>query len=125
MYMVFYSLMIVSFAILGSSIIKIPEGTVFDENTENYNSLSKMVFIMYICSTHDSYPDNQLLAVQQSQYYYGFFIAFIFLNMFLYSSIPGSLLFNTFIETRSKIILIDEIKMQHNMILAFVSLGET
>ena len=44
--------------------------------------------------------------------------------MFLFSSIPGSLLFDSFIETRSKYILVDEIKMQHSLILAFISLGD-
>jgi len=44
--------------------------------------------------------------------------------MFLFSSIPGSLLFDAYINTRSKYILIDEIKMQHSLILAFISLGE-
>jgi len=45
--------------------------------------------------------------------------------MFLFSSIPGSLLFDSYINTRSKYILIDEIKMQHSLILAFISLGDT
>lgn len=45
--------------------------------------------------------------------------------MFLFSSIPASLLFDSYIETRSKYILLDEIKMQHSLILAFISLGDT
>lgn len=53
-----------------------------------------------------------------------FFLLFVFLNMFLFSSIPASLLFDSYIETRSKYILLDEIKMQHSLILAFISLGE-
>lgn len=46
------------------------------------------------------------------------------MNMFLYTSIPGSLVFDLFRETRSKIILIDEAKMQHSLLIAFISLGE-
>jgi hypothetical protein len=87
-------------------------------------SLNRMIFIVYVTATYDSYPDNQLVALRQSIWYYAFFIIFIFLNMFLYSSIPGSLIFNKFRSTRSKIILIDEIKQQHSMILAYVTLGE-
>jgi hypothetical protein len=49
---------------------------------------------------------------------------FIFLNMFLFSSIPGSLIYLKFRETRSKIILLDEIRQQHSLILAFVTLAE-
>ena len=45
--------------------------------------------------------------------------------MFVFSSIPGSLLFDSYISSRSKYILIDEIKMQHSLILTFVSLGES
>jgi len=42
----------------------------------------------------------------------------------MFSSIPGSLIFETYRETRSKLILLDEIKMQNSLIVAFVSLGE-
>lgn len=44
--------------------------------------------------------------------------------MFLFSSIPGSLIYLKFRDTRSKIILIDEIRQQHSLILAFVTLAE-
>lgn len=44
--------------------------------------------------------------------------------MFLFSSIPGSLIYMKFRETRSKIILLDEIRQQHSLILAFVTLAE-
>ncbi len=66
-----------------------------------------MIFIVYVTATYDSYPDNQLVALRSSIYFYAFFIVFIFLNMFLYSSIPGTLIFDKFRKTRSKIILID------------------
>lgn len=44
--------------------------------------------------------------------------------MFLFSSIPGSLIYSKFRQTRSKILLIDEIRQQHSLILAFVTLAE-
>lgn len=46
------------------------------------------------------------------------------MNMFLFSSIPGSLIYLKFRQTRSKIILIDEIRQQHSLIIAFVTLAE-
>lgn len=74
-------------------------------------------------STYDSYPDNQLIAIRQSIYIYAFFVIFIFLNVFFFVTIPATIVFNSFRETRSKIILIDEIKQQHSLIMSFVSLG--
>lgn len=46
------------------------------------------------------------------------------MNMFLFSSIPGSLIYLRYRDTRSKILLIDEIRQQHSLILAFVTLAE-
>lgn len=83
-----------------------------------------MIFSMYVLSSYDAYPDNQIPAIQSSFPIYWFFILFIFLNVFLFVTIPTTILFNSFRQTRSKIILIDEIKQQHSLILAFVSLGE-
>lgn len=49
---------------------------------------------------------------------------FIIFNVFFFVTIPTSIFFNSFRETRSKILLIDEIKQQHSLIMCFVSLGE-
>jgi hypothetical protein len=83
-----------------------------------------MIFITYVLGTYDVYPDNQLPAIRSQLYYYWLFILFIFLNMFIFSSIPGSLIFDIFRETRSKLLLIDETKMQNSLIVAFVTLGD-
>ena len=83
-----------------------------------------MIFIMYVLSSYDGFPETQFPAIRESFGIYWFFILFIFLNNFLFLTIPTTILFNSFRETRSKIILIDEIKQQHSLILAFVSLGE-
>ena len=104
--------------------IEVPAGTVTDTFTNNYSSLSHMIFIVYVNGSYDAFPDNQLLAFSISQWFEAFFLLFVFLNMFLFSSIPSSLLFDCYIETRSKYILLDEIKMQHSLVLAFVSLGD-
>ena len=62
----------------------------------NYSSLSTMIFIVYVTATYDSYPDNQVLVIQNSEFNYIFFILFVFMNMFLFSSIPGSIIYLKF-----------------------------
>lgn len=56
-----------------------------------------MIFIVYVMGTYDAYPDNQIPAIQSNTFYYGIFILFIFLNMFIFTSIPGSIVFDKFI----------------------------
>lgn len=124
MFVVFEIVIVLLFALVGNILIDVPQGTTTDPFTNNYSSLSHMIFIIYVTGSYDAFPDNQLVAFQISQWFKLFFLGFVFLNMFLFSSIPGSLLFDCFIETRSKYILLDEIKMQHSLILAFVSLGD-
>jgi hypothetical protein len=58
-------------------------------------------------SSYDSYPDNQLVAIRQNNAYYAIFIVFILLNVFFFVVIPATLIFNSFRDTRSKILLID------------------
>jgi len=43
--------------------------------------------------------------------------------MFLFASIPGTIFYNKFRETRSKYVIIDEIKQQNSLILAFITLA--
>jgi uncharacterized SAM-binding protein YcdF (DUF218 family) len=90
----------------------------------NYNDLGKMIYQVYAVGTYDFYPDNQILAVQNYQPNYIFFIVFIFFNLFLFTPIPGGLIYNKFRENRSKYIIVDEIKQQHSLILAFVTLAQ-
>lgn len=117
----FYVVIILSFAIVGSKLLNVvPDGS--DDYRMNYTSVDKNIFITYVLATYDSYPDNQMDAIQQFMPNYFYFILFVFLNMFLFSSIPGSLIYTQFKETRSKIILLDEMKQQHSLILAFVTL---
>lgn len=52
-----------------------------------------MIFMSYVTATYDSYPDNQLLAIQNYEPNYIYYIVFIFLNMFVFSSIPGSVIY--------------------------------
>ena len=95
-----------------------------DEYLNNYNNMSRMIYFVYGMGTWDYYPDFQLLAVQNFEANYIFFIVFIFFNMFLFAAIPGAVIYNKFRETRSRYIIFDEIKQQHSLILAFVTLAQ-
>lgn len=79
---------------------------------------------MYGVATYDFFPDFQILATQNYEPNYIFYAVFVFLNMFLFASIPGAVIYNKFRETRSRYILVDEIKQQHSLILAFVTLAK-
>ena len=83
-----------------------------------------MIFSMYILSSFDNYPDNEWFSIQNYKPNYIFFVVFIFLNYFLFTIIPGSLVYNKFRETWSKLILINELKQQHSLIIAFVTLAQ-
>ena len=81
---------------IGNQIIIIPDNINYDDYTQNYGDLGKMIFTMYVLSSYDAYPDNQIPAIQSSFAIYGFFILFIFLNVFLFVTIPTTILFNSF-----------------------------
>ena len=130
-YMVFFGFIIFLWALLGSRALtfkpafrdpEFPETV--DPYKNNYSDLGNMIFVMYVLATYDSYPDNEILAVQNYPPNYIMFVIFIFMNMFLFSSIPGSLIYIRFKQTRSKIILMEEVRQQHSLILAFVTLSD-
>lgn len=81
----------------------------YDNFTGNYPELGKAIFIMYVLTTFDAYPDNQLVAIRINIWIYAFFIIFIFLNALFFVTIPTNVLLNSIKETRSKTIIIDEI----------------
>lgn len=62
-------LVVVGFALIGSIIIQVPEDTVVDTFTSNYDDLGHMVFITYVTGSYDSFPDNQLLAFTISKWF--------------------------------------------------------
>lgn len=78
---------------------------------------------MYVLTTFDAYPDNQLVAIRVTIWIYAFFILFIFLNALFFVTIPTNILLNSIKNTRSKTIIIDEIEQQNNLIMAFICLG--
>ncbi len=51
---------------------------------------------MYVLSTYDAYPDNQLIAIRTSVWVYALFVIFIFLNVFFFVTIPATIVFNSF-----------------------------
>ena len=130
-FVIYYLIIIFVFALIGSRTLNFDPLFVdssnpisFDLYTENYNHLGYMIFQVYAVATYDFYPDNAILAVQNYEPNYIFFIVFIFLNMFIFVTIPGGLIYAKFREIRSKYIIVDEIKQQHSLILAFVTLAQ-
>ena len=53
-----------------------------------------MIYQMYALATYDNFPDNQTPTIQFYQPNYIFFAVFIFLNMFFFASVPGTLIYN-------------------------------
>lgn len=102
-FLIYYSIITVGFAFVGSLTITFDPTYVdqdypinFDELKMNYNDLGRMIYQVYAVGTYDFYPDNQILAVQNYQPNYIFFIVFIFFNLFLFTPIPGGLIYNKF-----------------------------
>lgn len=133
-YIIFFSTVIVGYALIGTKSLTFDSdyhetnpayATQYSDFYKmNYSNLGSMIFMVYVTATFDSYPDNQVLVIQNYELNVIYYYVFIFANMFIFSSIPGSLIYNKFRQTRSKILLIDEIRQQHSLILAYVSLAE-
>lgn len=58
-YIFFYTIVIVGFAVIANQIIQLPKDAGEDPYSSNYRSLSKTIFIIYVMSSYDAYPDNQ------------------------------------------------------------------
>lgn len=70
-YFVFFSTIIVGYAVLGNRALTFDpsyKDPVFPQNVDpyktNYLDLSRMIFMIYVTATYDSYPDNQILVIQ-------------------------------------------------------------
>lgn len=59
MYILFYTAVLFTFAIVANNFIVMPKDEEFDEYVENYGSLGRTIFTFYILSSYDSFPDNQ------------------------------------------------------------------
>lgn len=69
MFILFECVVVLIFALVGNSIIQLPEGTITDAFTNNYGSLGNMIFIVYVTGSYDSFPDNQFLSFSISQWF--------------------------------------------------------
>lgn len=70
-YLIFFASIIVSYAFIGNQALTFdPEfkDPLFPQNVDpfktNYDDIGRMIFMVYVTATFDSYPDNQILAVQ-------------------------------------------------------------
>lgn len=106
-YLIFYTIVIILFGIMANQFIEFPPNYKYDNFTGNYPDLGKSIFLMYVMTTFDSYPDNQLVAIRLNIWIYAFFIVFIFINALLFLTIPTNILLDSIKETRSKTIIID------------------
>jgi hypothetical protein len=59
-----------------------------------------------------------------SSWYYLFFVSFMFLNLLYFVTIPVTFIFASFKRTRSKIMLLDEVKQKNSLLLCFACLAE-
>ena len=94
-YLIFYTIIIILFAIIANQFIVFPPNQVYDNFTGNYGALGKAIFIMYVLTTFDAYPDNQLVAIKINIWNYAFFIVFIFLNAIFFVTIPTNILLSS------------------------------
>jgi hypothetical protein len=73
-FVIYYTLIIVGFAFLGSIVINYDPSYVdpnypnhpggYDTYQSNYNDFSKMIMQIYVLGTYDNYPDNQAPSFQ-------------------------------------------------------------
>ena len=102
-FVAFFGIVIFGFALIGNRTLTIdpffrdPKNPLtVDPYYNDYQSLNRMIFSMYILSSFDNFPDNEMFAIQNYRPNYIFFAVFIFLNYFLFTIIPGSLVYNKF-----------------------------
>ena len=113
-FITFYGIIIFGFALIGNRTLTYDpffrdpvNPLTVDPYVNDYLSLGRMIFSVYVLSSYDNYPDNEWFAIQNYEPNYIFFIVFILLNFFLFTTIPGSLVYNKFRSTYSKLILSD------------------
>ena len=56
-FVVFFMIIIAVFGIASAHIIVLPEGTVLDHFSQNFADMRTSVFLMYVLSTYDAWPD--------------------------------------------------------------------
>ena len=70
-FVVFFCIVVGGFALIGNRALTFDPfyrdptyPKTVDPYQSDYLSLGRMIFIVYVTATYDSYPDNQLLAIQ-------------------------------------------------------------
>lgn len=70
-YLIFFSFIICAWALIGSRALTFDPNYIdpnfpqrMDPYKNNYSNLGDMIFVVYVTATYDSYPDNQILAIQ-------------------------------------------------------------
>lgn len=105
-FLIFYTFWIVGYAYVASVTITYdpnhtdpnfpnqPNG--FDLYASNYNQFKYMIYQIYALATYDNYPDTTVFSLQSYEPNQICWTVFIFLNMFLFATIPGTLIYNKF-----------------------------
>ena len=121
-FLVIYWIILVLYSLIGTQTLRLDDSIQINEYTSDYSDLNRMIFIMYINASTDAYPDNNFRAIESSTWNYIYFILFTFLNFFIFSVIPASLVYYTFREAKIRITLEEELKQQESLILAYATL---
>lgn len=116
--------MIFAFALAANNFIVMPESKRYDPFLENYGNLGRAIFMFYILSSYDDFPDDQIKAIEVNHNVIIFFFIFIFLNFIVFSTIPTSFLYKSFKENHSKQILMSEIRQQYSLVIAYIALSD-
>ena len=111
-YLIFYGILIFSFAFAANQLVNLAPDVQYDEYMSNYGDIGKMSFLIYVLASYDAWPDYELKAVDANKWNYILFVSFIFLNCFYFVTIPTTVIFNSFKNTRSKMVLADQIKQK-------------
>lgn len=56
-YLIFYTIVIMAFSIVGNQIINLPPEMAYDKYNSNYYDLGKMSFLIYVLASYDAWPD--------------------------------------------------------------------
>lgn len=62
---------------------------------ENYKDLGNSIFLMYVLTTFDNYPDSQQNIIKAGLWIYPFFIVYILLIALLFAAIPINIIMDS------------------------------
>lgn len=91
-YIIFYFLVIIAFGIMANQFIYYSDSKYY---YENYKDLGNSIFLMYVLTTFDNYPDSQQNVIKGSLWIYPFFIVYILLIALLFAAIPINIIMDS------------------------------